>query len=124
MSEQSKILTDMQDLIMAILKTGTASVEQGNQLDRLEDQLHKQKCFKVGNSVNGANKGEEIATLFFNNKYEPAIDKMFEYKITPEDFFGFAEYHFDEEEGEELIEMFTASFREKVTDSINLKKNS
>ena len=40
---------------------------------------------------------------------------MYEYKITPEDFFGFVEYHYDEDhEDEELTEMFTHSFIEKI----------
>ncbi|MEA1982160.1 MAG: hypothetical protein U9N39_01345 [Campylobacterota bacterium] len=124
MSEQSKILEQMQELIMSILKTGTASVEQGNQLDRLEDTLHKQKCFKTTTSPDHANKGEEIASLFFNDSYTEAIDKLYEYKISPEDFFGFAEYHFDEEEDEESLEMFTDSFKEKVMSSIEVKKAS
>lgn len=123
MSEQSKILADMQELIMHILKTGSATVEQGNQLDRLEDLLHKQKSFKEVANPDYSCKGDEIATLFFKDNYTEAIDKMFEYKISPEDFFGFAEYQYDDEE-EESIEMFTDSFKERVTDSINQKKSS
>lgn len=109
MSEQAKILVEMQEIIMSILKSGSATVEEGNKIDELEALLHKQKCFKEIDHVEHTNQGEEIAGLFFNDSYMDAIDKMCEYEITPEDFFGFVEYHYDEDE-EDAIEMFTDVF--------------
>ena len=109
MSEQSKILEKMQDLITEILKSGTASVEQGTLIDSLEAQLFKHRSFKES-SVDGCDiQGEEIAGLFFKDKFEEAIHKLYEFKITPEDFFGFVSYHYDEEDDPE-VEMFTDAF--------------
>lgn len=113
MSEQSKILEKMQDLITEILKSGTASVEQGSMIDALEAQLFKQRSFKES-SVDGNDiQGEEIAGLFFQDKFEEAIHKLYEFKITPEDFFGFVSYHYDEEDDPE-VEIFTEAFCQKV----------
>lgn len=109
MSEQAQILAELQEVIMGILKTGSASVEEGNRIDELEDLLHQQKCFKEIDHPDHANQGEEIATLFFNDSYMEAIEKMCEYGISPDDFFGFADYHYDEDE-DEAIEMFTDVF--------------
>lgn len=125
MSEQSKIIHNLQELIMEILKTGTASPEQGAKLDRLEELLHKQKSFQEGNNPKYSCKGEEIAYLFFNSQSKEAIEKLYEYKITPEDFFGFAEYHFDEDEEERLVEeRFTQAFQSETQKIFQEYKNS
>ena len=122
MSEQSKILKELHELIMNILKTGTATVEEGAKMDRLEAQLHKQRCFKTNSSSGKANQGEEIATLFFNEKFDEGIDLMYQYKITPEDFFGFAQYHYDDEhEDEDLAEMFEGEFIADVSRAYDIK---
>ena len=118
MSEQSKILEEMHQLVMNILQTGSASVEDGERLDELEDLMLKQKCYKEIDHVDHSYQGEEIATLFFSDFYMKAIDKMYEYGITPEDFFGFAEYHFEDEP---LVEMFTDSFITDVNKAYKLK---
>lgn len=111
MSEQTRIITELHGLIMEILKTGTASVEQGNRIDELEVLLYQQKCFQEIDNRENSYVGEEIAKLFFTDHYTQAIDKMIELGITPEDFFGFIEYHYDDEhEDEELAEMFTQTF--------------
>ena len=107
MSEQAKILTELQEIIMDILKSGSASVEQGQRIDELENLLHQQKCYKEIDHDEYDYLGEEIAGLFFNNHYNEAIEKMCEYDITPDDFFGFIEYH---DEDEEFSEMFTDLF--------------
>lgn len=125
MSEQSKIIDDLQKLIMDILKTGTASPEQGAKLDRLEDQLHKQKSFQQGKDTNFSCKGEEIASLLFAKKTQEAMQKLYEYKITTEDFFGFAQYHYDEGEEEELVEdMFTDKFQSDLKQAFEVYKSS
>lgn len=111
MSEQSKILEEMHQLVMNILKTGLASEEEGDRLDELEELMLKQKCYKEIDHTDYAYQGEEIGALFFGNSYTQAIDKMYECGITPEDFFGFAEYHYEDEP---LVEMFTPSFIEDV----------
>jgi len=122
MTEQSKILKELHSLIMEILKTGTATPEQGASIDRLEATLHKQRCFKTNSSSDHANQGEEIATLFFDEKFEAGIEKMYEYKINPEDFFGFAQYYYDDEhEDEELAEMFDGDFITKVSQAYEAK---
>jgi hypothetical protein len=107
MSEQAKILAEMQEIIMNILKNGSASVEEGNRIDELEALLHQQKCYKEIDHKEYSYQGEEIAGLFFGDHYMEAIDKMCEYEITPDDFFGFIEYH---DEDEEFSEMFTDLF--------------
>lgn len=115
MSEQARILSELNMIIMNILKTGSASVEEADKIDELEALLHQQKCFKVLENSDHANIGEEIATLFFHNHYAEAITKMRECEITPEDFFAFADYYYDDEhEDEELAEMFTHTFRAEV----------
>lgn len=116
MSEQSKIIAELQELIMNILKTGVASVEEGKKLDKLEALLLKQRCFKNSSDSEYNCQGEEIAGLFFNDDFNKAINKMYDYKISSEDFFGFVEYHYDEDEEDELkiIELFTDAYKEKV----------
>jgi hypothetical protein len=109
MSEQARILAELQDVIMGVLRTGSASVEEGKRIDELEDLLYQQKSFQEIDHPEHANQGEEIATLFFNDHYMEAIDKMCACEITPEDFFGFVDYHYDEDE-DEAIEMFTDAF--------------
>jgi len=109
MSEQARILAEMQALVMGILQSGSATVEQGERLDELEAMMLQQKCYKAIDHPEHDYQGEEIATLFFNDSYMEAIDRMCEYEITPDDFFGFVEYHYDEDE-EDAIEMFTDLF--------------
>ena len=103
MSEQAKILAEMQAIIMTILKNGSASEAEGNRIDELEEMLHEQKCYKEINHPEYEYQGEEIAGLFFTDHYMEAIDKMCECEITPEDFFGFIEYHDEEEEYADMI---------------------
>ena len=115
MSEQSKILAEIGQIVMNVFKTGAVSMEESNRMQELETLLHKQRCFKEADHPDHTYQGEVIASLFFNDQYTEAIDKMYEYKITPEDLFGFIEYHYDEDhEDEELTEMFTHEFIEKV----------
>lgn len=120
MSEQTKIIQQMQELVMDILKTGMASEEQAQQLDDLEALLDEQKCFKEIDSVEYDCQGEEIASLFLADNYNKAIEKMSECEITPEDFFGFVNYHY-EEENEELNAMCTNAFIEGVAKEYILK---
>ena len=114
MSEQAKILAEMQEIIMNILKNGTASVEQGNRIDELEALLYKQKCYQEIDHEEYDYLGEEIAGLFATDHYMEAIDKMCENKITPDDFFGFINYHDEDEE-------FTGEFIADVTKVYNSK---
>jgi len=117
MSEQTKILTEIHEMVMTILQNGTATEAEADKIDELEALLHQQKCFKEIGHSEYANQGEEIAKLFFADKYTQAIDKMCECEITPEDFFGFAQYHYDDEhEDEQLAEMFAGAF---ITGVIN-----
>lgn len=125
MSEQAKILAEINKIIMNILKTGSASVEEADRIDELEALLHEQKCFKEIDHDEYANQGEEIASLFFKDHYAQAINKMCECKITPDDFFAFTDYHYDDEhEDEELVEMFTNEFIAGVKEAYNLKCTS
>jgi len=107
MSEQTEILTQMQQLVMQVLKTGTATEEQGRMLDELEERMLEQKCYEETDNNQHSYKGEEIASLLFNQQLSEAIKKMVEYKITPEDFFGFVNYHYEDEP---VIDIFTGSF--------------
>lgn len=118
MSEQSKILEEMQQLVVQILKSGIATEEEGDRLDELEELMLKQKCYSPTQSTQGTNQGEEIAELFFNNDTTGAIKKMLEYEITPEDFFGFAAYHFEDEP---RVGIFTESFMADVEKTYKLK---
>lgn len=111
MSEQAKILAEMQEIIMNILSSGSATEEQGQRIDELEDLLHQQKCYKEIDHDEYDYLGEEIAGLFFNDHYMEAIEKMCEYEITPDDFFGFIEYH---DEDEEFSDLFTNAFIDNV----------
>ena len=122
MSEQAKILAEINKIIMDILKTGSASVEEADRIDELEALLHQEKCFKeIANSAH-ANQGEEIATLFFKDHYMEAIKKMCESEITPDDFFAFVDYYYDDEhEDEELAEMFTNEFVKGVNEAYAVK---
>lgn len=116
MSEQSKILAEIGQIVMNVFKTGSVTMEESNRMQELENLLHKQRCFKETDHPDHSYQGEEIASLFFNDRYAEAIDKMYAYKITPEDLFGFVEYHYDEDhEDEELTEMFTSTFIDDVT---------
>ncbi|MBN2816613.1 MAG: hypothetical protein JXQ67_08010 [Campylobacterales bacterium] len=117
MSEQSKILAQMQELIMEILKTGATSPEQGVQLDNLESKLFEQKCFQASTNDAYENIGEEIAYLFFNDKQEKAIKKLQENQINVEDFVGFAEYFFEDDEP---VEMFDSAFKESINKALSI----
>jgi len=123
MSEQTKILDEMSSIIMAILKSGSATEGQGKEIDKLEDLLFAQKCFNELQDSKHAIKGEEIASLFFTNKNEEAINKLLQWDISPEDFFGFAEYHYDDEE-EPLVEMFTEVFISDINKAHQIKLES
>jgi len=112
MSEQAKILTELQKIIMKVISSGSASVEQGNRIDELESLLHQQKCYKVTDHTDYEYQGEEIAGLFANDHYMDAITKMHEYDITADDFFGFIQYH---DEDEEYSDIFTDKFIEEAT---------
>jgi len=115
MSEQSKILAEIGQIVMNVFKTGSVTMEESVKMQELETLLHKQRCFKEVEHSDHTYQGEVIASLFFNDQYTQAIDKMYEYKITPEDLFGFVEYHYDEDhEDEALTEMFTPAFIENV----------
>ncbi len=116
MSEQAKILAQMQDLVMSILKTGSASAEEGAKIDKLEILLFEQNSFKEINHGEYACQGEEIASLFFSENYTQAINKMSECEITVDDFFDFVEYHYDEEP---LTDMFTVNFIADVNKSFS-----
>lgn len=107
MSEQAKILAELQEIIMSVIGSGLASETEGDRIDELEALLHQQKCYKEIDHKEYAYQGEEIASLFFTDHTMEAIDKMCAYKITPDDFFGFIAYH-DEEE--EFSGMFTPAF--------------
>lgn len=121
MSEQAKILAEMQEIIMTILKNGAASEAEGHRIDELESLLHEQKCYKEIDHAEYEYQGEEIAGLFFTDHYMEAIDKMCECEITPDDFFGFIEYH---DEDEEFSEMFTDVFIADVTKAYQSKCKS
>ncbi|MDP2076632.1 MAG: hypothetical protein Q8J85_01170 [Sulfuricurvum sp.] len=122
MSDQARILAEINAIIMNILKTGSASVEEADKIDELEGLLQQQKCFKeIGDGAH-ANQGEEIATLFFTDRYMEAINKMCECEISPDDFFAFVDYHYDEDhEDEALVEMFTNAFVADVNNAYRLK---
>lgn len=125
MSEQSKIIEELHALIMVILKNGSATTEEGQAIDDLEDLLYQQKCYIEIKGSPHSCQGEEIASLFFNNSFTEAINKMCTYQITPEDFFGFTDYHYDEDEEEgEQVTMFTDSFISKATQAYNLQTKS
>ena len=122
MSEKAKILAEINKIIMNILKTGSASVEEADKIDELEALLHQEKCFLQISNSEHANQGEEIANLFFKDHYMEAIIKMCESEITPDDFFAFVDYHYDDEhEDEELVEMFTNEFVNGVNEAYTAK---
>jgi len=115
MSEQKQIIEKIQALVLVILKNGSVTEEEGLAIDELEEELHEHNSFKESQNNSGTLQGEEIATLFFQNKFEDAVRKLIEYKITPPDFFAFIEYHYDEEHpDEELLMMFTQNFVKDV----------
>lgn len=122
MSEQARILSEINKIIMNILKTGSASVEEADRIDELEALLYQQKCFQELSNSEHVNQGEEIATLFFKDQYAQAINKMCECEITPDDFFAFADYYYDDEhEDEELTEIFTDEFVRGVNEAYAVK---
>ena len=112
MSEQSKILAELQEIIMSVVTSGSVSETDGKRIDELEALLHQQKCYNEIDHEEYTYQGEEIAGLFSTNHTTQAIDKMCECEITPEDFFGFIAYH---DEDEEYAEIFTNVFIEEVT---------
>lgn len=109
MSEQTKILQEMQELIMVIIESGSASEAQADKMDELEDLLYQQKCFEEISHSEYSYLGEEIANLFLNGYRDQAIAKLHEFEIIPEDFFGFVNYHY-EDENEAITDMFTNLF--------------
>jgi len=125
MSEQAKILAEIGQIVMNVFKTGSVSMDESVRMQELETLLHKQRAFKEVDHPDNTYQGEVIASLFFNDQYPEAIDKLYEYKITPEDFFGFVEYHYDDDhEDEHLTEMFTDTFIENVTKDYLIKCKS
>ena len=125
MSEQARILAEIQEIVMSILKSGSASETEGDKIYALEELLHKEKCFEEIDHAEHSNQGEEIASLFFGDQYTKAIDKMIECAITPDDFFGFVDYHYDDDhEDEDLAEMFTNAFIAGVNEAYALKCKS
>ena len=121
MSEQEQILENLQDLIMEILKSGSASIEQGKRLDALEATLFKQKSFKKSSDSEYDLQGEEIAGLIVKESVSEAVAKLYEYKITSTDFFGFVDYHFDEDDDVEILAAFSDALKEKVHADYALK---
>lgn len=111
MSEQAKILKEMQDIIMNIMKNNSASVEEANRIDELEQLLLQQNSYIEIEHPQHTYIGEEIADLLVNNKFDEAIDKMYEYDITSKDFFGFIKYH---DEDEEFIDIFNKDFMTNI----------
>lgn len=107
MSEQAKILAELQGIIVHILKTGTATEEEAIKIEQLEELLLQQKCYEEIDHEEYTYLGEEIAGLLSSGKTIEAIEKMCVNEITPEDFFGFIQYH---DEDEEYIEVFTTEF--------------
>ncbi|RUM64859.1 MAG: hypothetical protein DSZ04_01385 [Sulfurimonas sp.] len=117
MSEQTKLIAGIEELVMKILKNGSVTEEDGLEINTLEDELFKQNSFKSSQDKHGSLQGEEIATLFFHNQTQDAITMLIKYEITPEDFFGFIGYHYDEEHPDEgLIGMFTSAFIANVNE--------
>ena len=112
MSEQARILAELQAIIMSVISSGSASEEEGDRIDELEALLHQQKCYKEIDHDKYTYQGEEIAGLLFTDHTMEAIDKMCECEITPEDFFGFIEYH---DEDEVFTGMFTNVFIAEVS---------
>lgn len=123
MSEQALIIEKMQALVMRILKSGSATEEEGNELDELEALMLEQKCYRKVDNSEQSFQGEEIANFFFTDNSTKAIDKMLEYGITADDFFGFAEYHYDEDEDEQ-IEMFTDEFIANASKEYDLRSKA
>lgn len=123
MSEQARILAEMQALVMRILQSGAATAEEGEKLDELEALMLKQKCYQEIDHEEHDYLGEEIAALFFNDAYAEAIDKMYANEITPDDFFGFVDYHYDEDE-EDAIDIFTDAFIADVHKVYHAKANN
>ena len=112
MSEQAKILAELQEIIMRVISSGSASESEGDRIDDLEALLHQQKCYKEINHNEYTYQGEEIAGLLFTGHTMEAIDKMCECEITADDFFGFIEYH---DEDEVFTGMFTNVFIAEVS---------
>lgn len=116
MSQQSKIIEDIQEIVMKILQNGSVTEEEGIAIDTLEETLYKQNAFKESQTTPNTTQGEEIATLCFEDKIDEGVKKLIEFNITPEDFFGFIEYHYDEEHpDEEKIVMFTEAFKADIS---------
>ncbi len=121
MSVQAQLLAQIQELVMKILKNGTVTEEEGLSINSLEDELFKQNSFKASTTKQGSLQGEEIATLFFNNSIDEGTEMLKTYEITPPDFFGFIDYHYDEEHPDEAhIGMFTQSFITELDEKYKL----
>ena len=118
MSEQAKILIELQEIIMRIIKSGSATAEEGARIDALETLLQKQKCYKKIDHEEHEYQGEEIAQMLFTGKIQEAVNKLYTCKITAEDFFGFIEYH---DEDEEYADTFTPTFVDEVKKAYQTK---
>jgi restriction endonuclease S subunit len=101
MSEQKKILNQLQELIMEILKTGIASEEQADKLDALEERLHQEACFQT---VPEGIIGEVITQHLLNGAFDEAIALLKRHNIDAEDYLDFIDYHYEEEEEIEGID--------------------
>jgi hypothetical protein len=111
MSEQKKILNQLQDLIMEILKTGIASEEQANKLDAIEEKLHQQHCFQT---IEEGMLGEVITNKLLTKDFDGAISLLRSEKVDVDDYFDFIDYHYEEEEE---IEDINAALRAKVKEA-------
>lgn len=111
MSEQAKILAEMQTMIMRIIKSGSATPEESDRIDALEASLFQQKSYQEIEHDEYDYIGEEIAALLAANNLSEATEKLCANDITVEDFFDFIEYH---DEDEEYSETFTPTFKAEV----------
>ena len=102
---------ELQSIIMHILKTNTASMEDSKRIEDLEALLYEQNSYAKIDHPEYDYIGELIANLLVINKHTEAIDKMYEYDITSKDFFGFINYH---DEDEEFYDIFTKEFIENI----------
>lgn len=118
MSEQAKILAELQTVIMNILKKGAATPEESERIDALEASLLQQKCYQEIEHDVYDYLGEEIAALLAANQSEEAIEKLCAAKITADDFFDFIEYH---DEDEEYSAIFSPSFIEEIKKNYQTK---
>lgn len=118
MSEQAKILAELQTIIMNILKNGAATPEESDKIDALEAALLEQKCYtEIEHDVHDY-LGEEIAALLAENHIDEAITKMHTAEISVDDFFDFIAYH---DEDEVYPAYFTPTFVAEVKKAYDAK---